>query len=54
MEKEKARTYTTIRFPNPSLKKDLETLAKKDNRSLNSYMCSILEKHVAEQKDKSS
>lgn len=44
MKEEKAQTMLRML---PSLKKDLEKLAKEDRRSLNNYICNILEEHVA-------
>ena len=33
-------------YPSRDLKKELERCAKKDNRSLNNYILSVLVKHV--------
>lgn len=37
-------------YPNKLLKKKLEAMAKKDNRSLNNFILSILNKFVGDKK----
>ena len=43
---DKVRVVTII---NKDLKGKLETLAKRDKRSLSNYVCLLLEKHVEEE-----
>lgn len=47
MSKE-STVYIPLRLPE-SLKQEIETLAKEDSRSFNSYVKVLLEKHVREQ-----